>query len=792
MPLRLRIFISSPGDVADERLRAELIIDKLAQDYSRFFNIESYRWEHEPMLASGHFQDAIEPPSAFDIVVLILWSRLGVPLPERTAARDYRGIDGRAPVTGTEWEYEEALRAARENGAPDLLAFRNRNPAPVDTRDAMARARQNAQLDALDRFWSRHFADRGVFLAAYDEYKSLEDFAHQLEASLRKLIARRIKNLPGNASHSQAIWPGNPFRGLESYEFEHASVFFGRDAAVVAATEQLAANAHAGQAFLLISGASGSGKSSLAKAGIVPRLMKSQRISGKAFMRRAVFRPASNGDDIFLGLAKLLTDGSGDANVGLPELIAAGQNADQLAADFRGNGSAYLFANALGRLTEAGRQSAHLLPFEDAKLILVVDQMEELFTIPEIGSDERRLFIQLLVRLARSSAVWVIATLRADFWDRMTGIPEFAEIAGGRGRFDLMAPSPTELTDMIRKPAEAAGLSFEDNLDANLAEQCYGPGTLPLLSFALDELYKRSKERGLPVLTRAMYDDIGGFRGAIAHCAENISRELDASSTTLMSKILLALVGWDPAGGQAVRQSRFKKDLAKTEAQQKILDQLIEARLVVTTGAKVCFVHEALIDGWPRLAKLVEREHEFIEARTRLEERGLFWQRHGRPNGRLLTSASELEEAQNLLQTRRADFNDYTVAYIERSIDYAPQLEKQAADRLLTSLWRAIEGPASNIAYGVFFVFLALLPLLLPSFHAECRVPSGLSYNPDAPGTNPNLPVWTLEHCQPTNVRDPYPYPVSGPIVLLLSGCSIIFGVWKIFSGLKRVFKRGD
>src|SRR6516162_10133194 len=166
----LRIFVSSPGDVLDERLRADLIVDKLSQEYSRFFTIESYRWEHEAMLASKHFQDAIEPPSAFDIVVLIVWSRLGTPLPEKTAEREYRGIDGRAPVTGTEWEYEEALKVAREKGAPDLLAFRNISPAPIDPRDPDARARSNAQLDALDVFWRRHFADRGVFLAAYDGY----------------------------------------------------------------------------------------------------------------------------------------------------------------------------------------------------------------------------------------------------------------------------------------------------------------------------------------------------------------------------------------------------------------------------------------------------------------------------------------------------------------------------------------------------------------------------------------------------------------------------------------------
>ncbi len=95
----LRIFVSSPGDVTAAREIAALTIERLAQDYARFFKIEPYLWEFEAMVASGHFQDSIEPPSAFDIVVLIVWSRLGTSLPERTAVREYRGIDGRAPVT---------------------------------------------------------------------------------------------------------------------------------------------------------------------------------------------------------------------------------------------------------------------------------------------------------------------------------------------------------------------------------------------------------------------------------------------------------------------------------------------------------------------------------------------------------------------------------------------------------------------------------------------------------------------------------------------------------------------
>src|SRR5215207_9721769 len=128
---RLRIFLSSPADVVATREIAALTIERLAQDYARFFHIEPYLWEYEAMVASGHFQDSIEPPSAFDIVVLIVWSRLGTPLPERTEVREYRGMDGRVPVTGTEWEYEEALTAAKKVGAPDLLVYRSREDARV-------------------------------------------------------------------------------------------------------------------------------------------------------------------------------------------------------------------------------------------------------------------------------------------------------------------------------------------------------------------------------------------------------------------------------------------------------------------------------------------------------------------------------------------------------------------------------------------------------------------------------------------------------------------------------------
>jgi WD40 repeat protein len=685
MPQRLRVFVSSPGDVPDERLRAALIVDKLSQDYGRFFTIETYRWEHEALLASKHFQDAIDPPSAFDIVVLILWSRLGTPLPEKTAEREYRGIDGRVPVTGTEWEYEEALKAARERHAPDLLAFRNTSPAPIDSRDPDAQDRSIAQLRALNAFWTRHFADRGVFLAAYDEYRALDEFALRLEESLRKLIERRIKQLVGADKRDEAIWLGEPFRGLESYEFEHAPIFFGRDAAITKATEQLAANARSGSAFLLVSGASGSGKSSLVKAGIAPRLMKPQRISGMAFIRRAVFRPGAEGVDVILGLANALTRPSENKDIGLPELLGPGQDAGELAAHLRSAAGdpSYPFVNTLGHLTEAGRAVGRLLAVEDAKLILIVDQLEELFTAPGIAPEDRQLLVRLLAGLAGSGSVWVIGTVRADFWHRLAEIPELTLLAEGRGRVDLAPASPAELAEMIRKPAQASGLSFEVHpetgigLDAVLAQDAAAaPGALPLLSFTLDELYKNAKARGESVLTYASYEALGGLEGAIAKRADEVVACLPAAAQAALPRALRALATVGGIGDQApvacaARLATFPEDSpART-----LIDAFIAARLLVAASeggtraeATVRLAHEALISRWQRASEQLAADRRDLETRALLEQQlGRWRQAHGAARRQLLIRDPDLANAIDLAKRWSDELDAGTRAFIQTS-----------------------------------------------------------------------------------------------------------------------------
>lgn len=223
---RLRIFVSSPGDVMAAREVAAQVAEKLAHEYARFCTIEPYLWEYEPMLASGHFQDSIDPPSRFDVVILILESRLGTPLPERTAVREYRGMDGRTPVTGTEWEFEEALVAARAHGSPDILVYRSSKMAAVDTWDAQRRQAVLRELESLDGFWSRHFAHQGTFSGGYAKFNSLDEFSGKLEHDLRACVQRRIDKLQPEerAQHGVRLWSQAPFRGLEPYQFEHAPI----------------------------------------------------------------------------------------------------------------------------------------------------------------------------------------------------------------------------------------------------------------------------------------------------------------------------------------------------------------------------------------------------------------------------------------------------------------------------------------------------------------------------------------------------------------------------------------
>jgi WD40 repeat protein len=633
MPDLLRIFISSPADVAPERRRAALVIEKLAKDYARFFEIKPYLWETEPMLASGHFQDAILPPGETDILALILWARLGTPLP----APKYRGMDGREPVTGTEWEFEAALVANQQSGIPDLLAYKKKASPKAEYRSDADLEELRNQLQKFDAFWSRHFVDRGEFRAAFGEFESLDEFEAKLEGDLRRLIERRIVALTGKSETAASpTWlKGSPFRGLETYRFEHAPIFFGRSEATKTSVEHLVENAEAGRPFLLVLGASGSGKSSLAQAGIVPSLGVRGVVDGVGEWRRAVVRPGGHPGGPFMALAAALTD-----SAALPELLtgqavgALAKHLEVAAAD-----PSFPIVAALTAREQAARQQGELLSFEQLRLILVVDQLEELFTLGEVTPDQRKAFILCLKGLFDSRRVFVIATMRSDYWHRAAEMPLLVALAEGQGRLDLLSPTQAEITEMIRRPAEVAGLSFETDprteirLDAALAEEAARePGALPLLSFLLDALYAADvQDNPGSTLRYASMRALGGLKGAIANRAEATFTSMPADAQAALPKVLRALVTVSRSGAEPTARPVPMAQFAENSPERRVVETLLDpqVRLLVVdgdgAGARVRLAHEALITHWERARRQIAQDRDDLRTRTVVEEAMAEW-----------------------------------------------------------------------------------------------------------------------------------------------------------------------
>ena len=688
MQKSLRVFISSPRDVKSARRIAADTVNAMAEEYRRFFQIEEpYLWEQEPKLAPKAFQDLITPPSKFDIVLLILWSRLGTNLPPQSPVREYRGIDGRVPVTGTEWEYEDALAAARaSNGIPDILVFRDFNPALVDMEHATDQQDDVAQIARLTQFWQRHFKDGEEFRGSFNDYRSLEEFESKLKQQLRAVLDRRAAAMTSTGESPPAVWLKSPFRGLESYEFEHAPIYRGRGRLVAKAVEQLCANSSRGMAFLLVCGPSGSGKSSLVKAGMVPRLMKPRRVPGVEFVRRVIFRPASAGSEgnLILALARTLVSTGAEADVGLPELLASGQQVAQLERHLRASAAdpGFIFAHALAALTQVGRASGRMLDYQEAKLILVVDQLEEIFTAEAMNLQERRLFLQMLQGLARSDAVWVVATIRADFWHRALELPELADMADSSGRIDVPPPTDADLIEMVRKPAGLAGVTFEDEetrhpLDAVLIEEAGAePGVLPLLSFTLNALYAEDVLTNYGhMLTHRTYEALGGLRGAIGQRAGNVFGALPEDERKALPIVLRALVTVRE-GTKATAQSAPYSQFAEGSPQRRLVDAFLapQARLLVTEAAvfdaepRVRLAHEALLTHWPLARDQIEKDRADLKLRAELSTRWEWWKDANRDPSFLIPAGRPLDQAIDLTTRQSGELNPLLKSFVTDSV----------------------------------------------------------------------------------------------------------------------------
>jgi hypothetical protein len=352
----IRVFVSSPGDVAPERRRVDAVAAKLNREFDGIVRFEPLLWEDSVYKADRTFQQQIPEAAGFDIVVSIFWTKVGTELPAEVAHMP----DGRPYLSGTVYELLTALDASKARGVPDVYVFRKTADAALPTTDAQLRRQAEQHLDALEAFWSESFkSERGQFKAAYQTFDTTDAFEQQLEKLLRQWLQSHDMLGP------RLAWPqerGSPFRGLAPFEAEHAPVFFGRDRAIDEARRRFAEAAARGAPFLLIVGASGSGKSSLARAGVIPRLTTPGVVAAVDLWRVARMKPSEAQSDPLLALATALFGPEA-----LPELADGDfKTADALAALIKNGGGAMVppVVAALDRAAAgAGR-------------VLLVDQLE--------------------------------------------------------------------------------------------------------------------------------------------------------------------------------------------------------------------------------------------------------------------------------------------------------------------------------------------------------------------------------------------------------------------------------
>lgn len=472
----------------------------------------------------------------------------------------------------------------------------------------------------------------------------------------------------------------SPFRGLDTFEFEHASLFFGRSAAIVATKERLEQQAQTGVGFLLIYGMSGTGKSSLLRAGLLPALVNHSQGDGTPPRPYCLFRP-SEVDDPVEALATGLT-----AQSSLPEFSGEAHKGD-LTQMLRDNPAAVrnLLTDAKGEGISDG------VPHHDGcRLVIAIDQLEELFTSPSIDTKTRAEFVAAISALAKTPGIWIVATIRADFYHRCGEVPGFSELKDGLGSFELLPPTGAEITQMIREPARAVGLDFEDDpIDGNLADVLQQaaaryPGSLPLLGFVLDALFEADKERRQ--LTFASYRALGGLEGAIANRADQVLGSLAPSVRDALPAVINTLSTVRPQDDAVTSRAVGGEVIASDSDQKALTDALLETRLLISTDGPggmpmVRFAHEALLSNWPRAREIVTANREFLGIRSRVEADADRWFAEDCPPDLLLPEGKRLAEAEDILASRNSDLYQRIRVYIEASIAARDELEASRRDR---------------------------------------------------------------------------------------------------------------
>lgn len=493
----------------------------------------------------------------------------------------------------------------------------------------------------------------------------LENRAEGLER-----LGRRLTDLSIQSSEGFTLPAGaHPFPGLAAFGEDQAAVYFGRDDAVARLIERLRKQRTLGDARLtVILGASGSGKSSLLRAGLLPRLKRDREHWVVAPPLRPETRPFERLVDLLLALP-------GEATT---EQRAAWEKG--LESDAPGESLARI---ARLVLRDAGRP--------DARLLVAVDQAEELFTLASAEQAQR--FFALLSAMLEDPDLPFAAvfTLRSGNLDDL----QRAEHLTAAFEPFTLDPMPKErIPAIVRGPARIAHLAVDDALIAALLQDVEGGAWLPLVAFALREIYDRYGRDGDLTLAdyHALADPAAGLNpleNAVRRAAEEAlptRGRREGADDVLREAFIPALVRVNRDGAFVRQAAPFE---ALPEAAQDDIRRLVEARLLVNRDGAVEVAHEALFRVWPRLAEWLEGEREFLVGLDRVRDALADWEGLARGTGDAgaLLSGVLMERAQAWLTEHPGRLTEEEATYIRRSTDAAEAETRRRRRQQRTIVW---------------------------------------------------------------------------------------------------------
>ncbi len=459
-----------------------------------------------------------------------------------------------------------------------------------------------------------------------------------------------------------------PYVGLNAFDSTDHHLFYGRDQLISELLNQVLVSR-----LITAIGPSGSGKSSVVLAGLLPRLKNGELPGSALWHYYPVIVP---GSAPLTALARLLQPEDAD-----PDAWTL-------------------------KTTEALRQDAHHLARlvesqSEEPAVIVIDQFEETFTLCH-DEEERNAFLENLLNLVRTRQARhvVILTMRVDYESYLTKAPLFHSLVE-QGQVRVTAMNAAELHDAIEQPAAAIGLKFEDGLVDALVREIVGePAALPLLQFALLQLWD-SRERNR--VTWETYRRLGGVMQALAHTADTIYESLLPEDQVTAKRILLRLVR--PSEGLEFTRRRVPRHLMVQAGEahdrvDRVLEKLIVSRLVRSTKGRtedddqIEVAHEALVRNWPRLVEWLDEERIRLRYRLRLTDHAEQWDALNRDEGALLRGALLQEALQyDDLSPLEADFVNTSQALVRREEE-----EKEAVRQRELDQARALAAEQSRLA----------------------------------------------------------------------------------------------